>query len=353
MGGAERVFSTLLHYSDAQKFEFHLILIHPREQEAYTIPPHVRVHSLRCSSVLRSLPSLWNKLRTLQPNVVLSTLTHLNCAVLLMSKFLPFHLNVWVQEANHLSENIKHEPLGKLLAILVPWLYPSAKGVLALSQTLQRDLEVHFHIPAQKIALFPNPCDIAVTVPNLLAQQSSRRQSPFGEMGSGPHIIVVGRLSIIKQGEVALAAFARWRESYPNLQLWFCGDGPQRQFLEEVATKLNCSNAVQFVGYQEDLRPWYEYADLLLHTPKLEGLPNVLIEAIAMGCPVQVLSHHGGSEELLTECGISHRYVQHLQHPLFDKSDMLEASKKCRDRYDPQKASPRLFKIILPESLPE
>ena len=349
MGGAERVFSTLLHYSDANKFEVHLILIHPREQEAYTLAQHVMVHNLQCSSVLASLPRLWNKLRQLHPDVVLSTLTHLNCAVLLVNIFMPFRMKVWVREANHLSENIKHEPLGKFLAVLVPWLYPKAEGVLALSKTLQRDLESHFHIPCKKISLFPNPCEHAATVQNHQVHERAIRQSPFRGVSSGPHIIVVGRLSIIKQGEVAIAAFAQWRENYPNMQLWFCGDGPQRLYLEAIATEFNCRKAVHFVGYQENLRPWYEHADLLLHTPKLEGLPNVLIEAIALACPIQVLAHQGSSEELLRDCGIAHRYVQQLQHPLLGKSDMLEASKKCRELFDPQKTSARLYSIISPE----
>jgi len=64
------------------------------------------------------------------------------------------------------------------------------------------------------------------------------------------------------------------------------GDGPARGELETLALKLGIADTVVFLGYQTDVSALIAKARLVVHTSDAEGLPNVLMEALAGGRPV-------------------------------------------------------------------
>ena len=345
-GGAERVFSTLLSHSDPEIAEWHLLLIHPRTEEAYSIPPCVTIHTLNRTRVLTSIPSLWCFIWSLRPNIILSTLTHLNLAVLALKSLLPSATKIWIRESNFLSENLKNESSQKWMHWLIPRLYGRAENVLVLNQSMGQDLIDHFNVTRDKIKILPNPCEYCTSDSITQTSHEWGMQNPFACHGDGPHVIVVGRLTKVKQGELAVMSAAKWRKKFPALQLWFIGEGPHQNYLKNLTTELGIAASVHFSGLQKNLQPWYTHANLLLHTSKVEGLPNVLIEAIALACPIQVLKQQGGSEELLRECGLEHRYVSNLDIPMFDKNDMLEASRLCKFKFAPLRIVTQLVDIF-------
>lgn len=75
------------------------------------------------------------------------------------------------------------------------------------------------------------------------------------------------------------------RETLP-VHLVLVGDGPQRQELAALARQRGIADRVHLVGYQADPRPWYEAMDVFVSNSIREGLPNVLLEAMALGVPV-------------------------------------------------------------------
>jgi glycosyltransferase involved in cell wall biosynthesis len=337
MGGAERVLSSLLNHGDPSVVDWHLVLIHPREEEVFFLEKHVKVHCLNRAQVSRSLLALGLKLRKLQPDIVLSTLTHLNVALGLIKIVLPQNCRLWYREANFLSVNLYNPTESILVRHLARFFYRRADGLLVLGESIKQDLVQNFGVRSDKIKVLPNP--FVEALPKI-------ETNPFVQQGPGPHVLVVGRLDPVKQGELALNAFAQWRKKYPEMQLWFCGTGPQQNFLENMATQFNCREQVHFAGFQKHLRPWYEHADLLLHTPQVEGLPNVLIEAIGYGCPIQVLAHSGASLELLEICGLQHRWVEQLDEPLLGRHDMTKASQKLKQYCDIENIASKMLEYF-------
>lgn len=83
------------------------------------------------------------------------------------------------------------------------------------------------------------------------------------------------------------------------------GDGPERAALEARAQATGLADVIQFVGWQRPLHRWYEAMDLLLLPSRTEGLPNVVLEAMAMGVPTAA-THVGGVGELIEHnvCGL-------------------------------------------------
>jgi colanic acid/amylovoran biosynthesis glycosyltransferase len=115
-------------------------------------------------------------------------------------------------------------------------------------------------------------------------------------------IICVGRMSPEKGQAGLLRAFARLRRSRPDLKLRLVGDGSERGSLEALASELGVAGAVTFAGRLSEAETLAEIArsDLLALPSLMEGLPIVLMEAMAVGVPV-VASRVAGIPELVED----------------------------------------------------
>lgn len=127
---------------------------------------------------------------------------------------------------------------------------------------------------------------------------------PKNSSNSGEnHLVFVGRLTAIKGLRVLLEAFTKARTTHTSLRLTLVGDGDDREYLEQLAAPLG--DAVRFLGYrsQEDVAAILAGADMLVLPSFAEGVPVVLMEAMASGKPV-ITSLVAGVPELV-EDGIS------------------------------------------------
>ena len=350
MGGAERAIISLLSTADLTRAEWHLVLLHPRDDEAFTVPKGILVHELNASRLITALPALLAKIHRFSPTTVISTLTHLNIALCGLRVFFPKATRLFCREASLLRTNSEQESHPRRYRSLVRWCYPLADRIVCLSESMRRELISHAKFMEQQCLVIPNGLALNTNTDKVSQYRKESTSpvphSPFSQFGSGPHIIVVGRLDHNKGGHTAIKAFQAWLSSHPHAQLYFLGTGPCLSIWSELARDLGVSDSVHFVGQQENLVPWYQQAHLMLMASKQEGLPNVLIEAIAFGCPVQVLQHEGGGLEILKSVGLESRWVTHLEQPLLDKSLSEVASVVCRDVYDQKKVTMAWERLI-------
>ena len=85
--------------------------------------------------------------------------------------------------------------------------------------------------------------------------------------------------------------------------LFWCvplGEGAERKRLEQEVAQLGLQNCVRFVGFVHDVRPWIQAADVLVNPSLSEGVPNVVLEAMALGTPI-VATSVGGVPDLLRD----------------------------------------------------
>lgn len=101
-------------------------------------------------------------------------------------------------------------------------------------------------------------------------------------------VLTVGRIVPVKGHVVLLEAVAELRARRVPVRLTLVGDGPKREQLERMAGRLGLGGSVRFAGAvgQDEIRSYYERADLVCLPSFAEGLPVVLVEAMAMGLPV-------------------------------------------------------------------
>ena len=118
----------------------------------------------------------------------------------------------------------------------------------------------------------------------------------------GARLLFIGRLAAVKGLPVLFAALAMARRQRPDLHLTLIGDGPERRALEDEARDLGLSQATRFVGYQSQdavARALCD-ADLLVLPSFAEGVPVVLMEAMAARLPV-VATRIAGVPELVAD----------------------------------------------------
>lgn len=108
----------------------------------------------------------------------------------------------------------------------------------------------------------------------------------------------VGRLSPEKGQARLLRVFPGVLEAVPSARLVFVGDGPDMKPLRDLARSLGVEGASSFLGYRDDVPEVFANLDLLVLSSDTEGLPNVVLEAMATGVPV-VATAVGGTPEVV------------------------------------------------------
>ncbi len=114
-----------------------------------------------------------------------------------------------------------------------------------------------------------------------------------------PVIIAVGRFHPQKNFPLLLEAFAEVRLRYSKARLLILGDGAERPKLEALVKKLGLSGSVEMPGFVANPYAYMRRAKLFVLSSDYEGLPTVLVEALACGCPVVATNCPSGPDEIL------------------------------------------------------
>jgi glycosyltransferase involved in cell wall biosynthesis len=108
----------------------------------------------------------------------------------------------------------------------------------------------------------------------------------------------VGRLSPEKGFAGLIQAVACLQQQGLPVDLWIAGEGPDRPHLAQQIQSCPHENSMRLLGQVSDLRPFYQAMDLFVLNSRREGLPNVLLEAMAMETPA-IATHVGGIADLI------------------------------------------------------
>ena len=105
---------------------------------------------------------------------------------------------------------------------------------------------------------------------------------------SGPVILFVGRLVEGKRPEIAIKTLSEIHKSDSAVELYFCGEGPLRDVLEQRVDELDMQDSVTFLGQvsYDDMPKVYRQADVLILPSRAEGVPRTIMEALSSGVSV-------------------------------------------------------------------
>lgn len=186
-----------------------------------------------------------------------------------------------------------------------------------------------------------------------------------GTVSSPPRLLCVGRLAPEKGQSLLLEAVTSLAASQCPVSLCFIGDGPDRKFLEQQAAELGLASSVEFAGWvdQERLRAEYARTDLFVLPSLAEGIPMVLMEAMAMQIPCVAPCITGipeliedGVDGVLYTVGdsqnLSRKLLALLQSPERMENIGKQARVKVMQQYDLAQNTKR-FAAVLREWLEE
>lgn len=184
---------------------------------------------------------------------------------------------------------------GRLDRRLAAWLSNQLADKVTVNAAAVRDVVVeHERCAPSRIVEIPNGVALPASVD---APAPAPADDP---RGNGPLVGMVGRLSWKKGYPIALEAAALLRERIPGLRFDIVGDGEQRAELEQRARALGLGGTVRFLGQRRDVADLMRTFDCYVLSSVIEGMPNALLEAMALGRPV-VTTSAGGSAEIVVD----------------------------------------------------
>lgn len=292
-GGAERVMLNLARGILEHGLEVDLVLAKAEGPYLKQLPIGVNVIDLGSKRTLASIPRLASYLRRRRPQALLSALNHANMAALAAKKLSRTPTRVVVSEHNELFPGKLIDKEGAVFQRLMRYSYAWADGVIAVSEGVADSLARVCGIPRSRIAVIYNP----VIGEGLLERAREPLQHPWFAPGEPPVILGIGRLHPQKDFGNLIRAFALLR-SEQRARLIILGEGEERPALERLVLELGLED-VKLPGFVDNPYAYLAHSAAFVLSSAWEGLPTVLIEALAVGTPVVSTDCPSGPREIL------------------------------------------------------
>ncbi len=295
-GGAERVMVNLASGLAARGLRVDLIVARAEGPYASSIMPGVRLVDLKCRRSLTSLPKLVLYLRREKPDALLSAMGASNLIALWARAAARYRGRLVISVHINLSAHYQHESglSGRVFPALYRRFYPNADAVIAVSEDAADDLRQAFRLSSDRVRVIYNP----VVSPALFLSAAEPLEHPWFGPGQPPVALSVGRLCEQKDFPALIQAFAKVRARIPA-RLLILGDGPDRARLEAAVAALGLTESVSLPGFAPNPYAYMVRAAAYVLSSRWEGLPTVLIEALACGLPIVSTDCPSGPREIL------------------------------------------------------
>jgi glycosyltransferase involved in cell wall biosynthesis len=295
-GGPERDSIFLCNALAAQGMQVAIVVLRGEGPLRAFVDPAVRIVMVGQPRIRYALPALQRALRSLAPKVVLSSgVPSLNVLTLLAVRMLPRHERPkLVLRENSVPSMAHRDPSrsNRIAYRVLRRLYRFADHIITLTDRSRDDLTRLFSVPGSMASAMRTNAVLTPAIMDRLARWD-------GESGRENGLIVsVGRLSAEKDHYTLLRALSMLPGGRP-WRLVIIGNGPERAALEAFARGLGLAKRVAFIGYVTDPFAWMMRARVLVLSSIYEGLPNVVIEALACGTAVVSTDCPHGPREIL------------------------------------------------------
>ncbi len=294
-GGAERVQLELLKLLDRDRFAIEVAYLRNCGSLDQLLPPHVTPVFFAQGEIAFSkiTVSAFRQYRALARDADL---------LFGMMDGLPIYLAAIVGKLEHKpSVGWVHNTVSKMFLesnrlhrFLAPQLYPRTTQLVCVSDGVREDLQQFGNFQNHPITIY-NPIDIDQV--RLLAAEALPEPSRFWY--DKPVVIGVGRLVKQKRMDRLIEAFASAVRLGLDANLILLGQGQLKSELDGLATELGIAPRVFFAGFQPNPYPYIRAASVLALSSEYEGLPTVLLEAMALGTPIVSVDCPSGPREIL------------------------------------------------------
>jgi len=294
IGGAERQLVYLASHLDKSRYE---VLVCSLSAEAPLCPllensgiPTVILPQVMHPDLTRPF-KLYHLIKSFQPDLIHSYLFVANT----WSRIVGSMQNIPVILSERSSEPKKPFFITEINRLLSPL----GTCVIANSQAGAHRIIQNKEFDPKKVFVIHN----GLPLDNYLSLSNNNKHRLCAELGLSEQsrmIGIIARLSFPKNHKLLFDAFQLIQEQYKDIYLLCIGDGPLRDELNIYARKLGIQDSVIFTGIRNDIPECLSMLDVLVLPSLWEGLPNVILEAMAAKCPV-IASDVGGVKEVITD----------------------------------------------------
>ena len=306
-GGSERQVVNILRHIDRSKFEPHLYLVSRSGEFLDQVPGDVRITSFDDAQVSggvylpgrirrAQIAHFQSVLTEQQIDVVYDRTPHMTliagpaCERSSVSNI----STVVSNPADDLRDNIGRFRWLKFRVLKQS--YRRAGRVIANSESLAQACRDFYSLSTGQVSVLSNGFDFEEL------EKLATVECDFATSGKDAfHIAAIGRLEECKGFDVLLRSMAELVNSREktNIVATIVGRGSQEDQLKQLTEQLGLQNVVRFTGFLKNPYPTLRSANLFCLTSRYEGMPNVLIEAMALGVPVLATDCPHGPRDIL------------------------------------------------------
>ena len=340
-GGAERAMLLLAKSLSEQGISTEFIVSQATGSLLSEFPSGVPLIDLKKKKVMRCILPLASYLRTKKPKVLYSTVINANIATIIAKQLSGTDTKIVIRESNAPIKKAGDGLGNRLLYKLAPWIYQKADAVVAVSEGVLQQLAKLNPQLKPLLNVLPTP----VVFQQMFEQANQSPEHPwFRSDNTVPIVLGVGRLHPQKDFVSLIKAVALIRRKM-RLRLLILGEGPERAYLSKLAEQLGLAEDFSLPGFVSNPFSFMRAASVFVLSSAYEGMPNVLIQAMACGAkvvstdcesgPHEVL--HGGKYGALVPVGDETQMAKAIELALASPNDTT-ASEYARSEYSVERA---------------
>ena len=295
-GGAQKVLVTLANSLAENNYSVDFVLSSCKGPYLSSLNSTIDVHDLGHQHVAASFFDLARYLRDHKPAVLISGISNANAAALLASSLFLRSCKVIITQHTNWSQILLDNPSQKERVVyhLSKYLYPLAARIVAVSSGIADEVRQMENVPSKTVLCIHNP----VVTSELIELATQLPAHHWLAQKDTPVVLAVGRLAKEKDFETLIRAFHQVQMQV-ECKLVILGEGPERPTLESLVRELKIDDRVDLPGFIQNPYAYMAQADLFVLSSRFEGLPTVLIEALACGTEVVATDCISGPAEIL------------------------------------------------------
>lgn len=312
MGGAERCASVLLNRLNRTKIKTELVTIFDRKAfyptpgdvntyileklrpvkspaSSFALPSHLQRFAGDLAYLEMTASRLVHVIIRRRPSIILAQDFYASFITLLAKNQIPKTTKILVSTHSSFPSGLfSTDNSGGLYAFLLRTLFNDADRVIVVSKNAAKELEASFDVQSEKIITLYNPLDLT----EALHLAEEKIEHPWFN-DDIPLLLFVGRLASYKGLHHLFKAISKVRGTV-KLRCVLIGEGEEKNNLRKMTEEFGITEDVLFLGKQQNPFKFMKKAAIFVLPSLTEGLPYVLVEALACGCPVIATDSPGG-----------------------------------------------------------
>lgn len=295
-GGADRVTLNLLKGFDRGLYECDLALMRAEGEFIEDLPEDVKLIDLKA----KTLWHMWGPIKRLitssDYDMLYSTCGGASMPMMLAARFAKYKGITIVSERNILIHPNKSQSKRRLMLSIKQFLYKKATWVTAVSKGVARECIEILGTDRQRTVVVNNP----IINDDLLEGKEEKLENEFFRKFSKT-ILSIGRFEWQKDYDTLLKAFAGVLEKDSDVGLFILGKGPKENYYREKVAELGIADHVHFGGFDKNPFKYLATCNVYVLSSRHEGMPGVLVQAMACGAACVSTDCPTGPNELIKD----------------------------------------------------